>query len=194
VDATQPASIPPRAPHLIKRGFRYDIRRRVPLDLVSIIGKSEITKALGTSDRSEAVERCRLDGVRLDHEWSALRATSHATRAIAAAYETAPITVGNVQQDLKRAYDEAQEYHYRYVKDEGFEEEKCEHFEADARRQAAVLCEAHKLAGIRQAGDSAATRADVEDPGLAPPLYRRPPVSLPSTQTPSVMSSFLDCA
>jgi hypothetical protein len=61
--------------HLIKRGSRYYIRRRVPLDLVSILGKSEVTKALHTSDRAEAVTRCRAEGVRLDTEWTALRQT-----------------------------------------------------------------------------------------------------------------------
>jgi integrase len=59
--------------HLIKRGSRYYIRRRVPLDLISLVGKSEVTKALGTSDRAEAVALCRAEGVRLDTEWQALR-------------------------------------------------------------------------------------------------------------------------
>lgn len=59
--------------HLIKRGSRYYIRRRVPTDLISLVGKSEVTKALGTSDRSEAVTLCRAEGVRLDTEWQALR-------------------------------------------------------------------------------------------------------------------------
>jgi hypothetical protein len=44
--------------------------------LVSVIGSKEITKPLGTSDRAEAVTRCRLEGVRLDAEWSALSSTS----------------------------------------------------------------------------------------------------------------------
>ena len=54
--------------HLIKRGSRYFFRRRVPSDPVSVIGSKEFTKALGTSDRAEAITRCRLDGVRLDAE------------------------------------------------------------------------------------------------------------------------------
>ncbi|MDR5779165.1 site-specific integrase [Caballeronia sp. LZ065] len=60
--------------HLIRRGARYSIRRRVPSDLIAVIGKHELVRALGTADRSEAVRRCRLEGVRIDAEWSALRA------------------------------------------------------------------------------------------------------------------------
>ncbi|MEW9581021.1 DUF6538 domain-containing protein [Paraburkholderia sp. DGU8] len=79
--------------HLIKRGSRYYIRRRVPLDLVSILGKPEITKALRTSDRAEAIARCRLEGVPLDSEWSALRAASQANHAITHASDTARTTI-----------------------------------------------------------------------------------------------------
>jgi integrase len=59
--------------HLIRRGGRYSIRRRVPSDLISIVGRREVVRALGTSDRAEAVWRCRLEGVRLDAEWAAIR-------------------------------------------------------------------------------------------------------------------------
>jgi integrase len=65
--------------HLKRReNGRYYIRRRIPLDLVPILGKTEFSKALGTSDYAESVRRCRLEGVRLDAEWAALRAASQA--------------------------------------------------------------------------------------------------------------------
>jgi len=59
--------------HLIRRGGRYSIRRRVPSDLLAVVGRREVVRALGTSDRAEAVWRCRVEGVRLDAEWAALR-------------------------------------------------------------------------------------------------------------------------
>ncbi|MGF6921744.1 DUF6538 domain-containing protein [Paraburkholderia sp. 40] len=156
--------------HLIKRGSRYYIRRRVPLDLVSILGKSEITKALRTSDRAEAITRCRLEGVRLDAEWSALRAASQAKHAITHASETARTTVRKREaEDRERAAEEDREYYFRYVKDEGVEEEERERFEDDAARQAAVLREAHKLAGIAPPADTPSnTSARISKPAKSP--------------------------
>ncbi|HKR44038.1 MAG TPA: site-specific integrase [Paraburkholderia sp.] len=69
--------------HLIRRGGRYSIRRRVPSDLISVVGKQEFVRALGTADRAEAVRRCRLEGVRMDNEWAALRGESAAASVIA---------------------------------------------------------------------------------------------------------------
>lgn len=43
--------------HLIRRGAAYSARIRVPLDLVEIVGKREIVKALGTNDPAEAKRR-----------------------------------------------------------------------------------------------------------------------------------------
>lgn len=40
--------------NLLRRGGRYSARLRVPLDLVPVIGKSELVKALGTADPAEA--------------------------------------------------------------------------------------------------------------------------------------------
>lgn len=69
--------------HLKRReNGRYYIRRRVPLDLVPILRKTEFSKALGTSDYAEAVKRCREEGVRLDNEWAELRAASQAKTAL----------------------------------------------------------------------------------------------------------------
>jgi hypothetical protein len=44
-------------PGLMRRGARYYIRVRIPLDLVETIGRSEIWKSLGTADHREAVRR-----------------------------------------------------------------------------------------------------------------------------------------
>ncbi|RLL64302.1 site-specific integrase [Paenirhodobacter hankyongi] len=46
-----------RISHLIRRGAAYSARIRVPLDLVQIIGKRELVKALGTNDEAEAKRR-----------------------------------------------------------------------------------------------------------------------------------------
>jgi hypothetical protein len=51
--------------HLIKRSSRYSIRRKVPVDLQSHYGRTEIVKALGTSDRREAEQLCRVAGAKL---------------------------------------------------------------------------------------------------------------------------------
>ena len=46
-----------RVSHLVRRGAAYSARIRVPLDLVEIIGKKELVKALGTNDEAEAKRR-----------------------------------------------------------------------------------------------------------------------------------------
>ncbi|MBL4927993.1 site-specific integrase [Fuscibacter oryzae] len=46
-----------RVSHLMRRGGAYSARIRVPLDLVEIVGKTEIVKALGTADVAEAKSR-----------------------------------------------------------------------------------------------------------------------------------------
>lgn len=66
--------------HLIRRGGAYSARRRVPLDLVAIVGKREFVKALGTSDPNEA--RRRLLPVLM--EWQAQINDLYARRALVA--------------------------------------------------------------------------------------------------------------
>ncbi|MFM0199904.1 site-specific integrase [Paraburkholderia fungorum] len=119
MDATQRVQSsyhPAMCTHLVKRGSRYYIRRRVPLDLVSLVGKSEVTKALGTSDRSEAVALCRAEGVRLDTEWQALRASvkpsvvhvdPHPTREHQEDWEDAQ---ASLDEGVREAEAEAQEF------------------------------------------------------------------------------------
>ncbi|OTP69392.1 site-specific integrase [Caballeronia sordidicola] len=55
--------------HLVRRGGRYSIRRKIPADLKAVYGRAEIVKALGTSDPDEAAKRCRVESVRLDQEF-----------------------------------------------------------------------------------------------------------------------------
>lgn len=76
VDATHAEEIMPTG--LVRRGGRYILRRRVPLDLVDVLGRKEITKALGTADRTEAKKRLALEWVRLDQEFDAARAALRA--------------------------------------------------------------------------------------------------------------------
>lgn len=60
---------------LIRRGARYSIRRRIPVELVSHYGKAEVVEALGTADPKEARKRLAVRTVELDREWDAVRAT-----------------------------------------------------------------------------------------------------------------------
>ncbi|MFS8115680.1 hypothetical protein QD460_28500 [Rhizobium jaguaris] len=54
---------------LIRRGSTYSLRRRVPTDLVKVLGRTEIWIALGTSDYRAAAKEARLASVRLDLQW-----------------------------------------------------------------------------------------------------------------------------
>jgi integrase len=58
----------------IRRGGRYYLRRRVPLDLVSHYGKREITKALGTAERAVALVLCVAADDALNLEFATVRA------------------------------------------------------------------------------------------------------------------------
>lgn len=59
--------------HVIKRGARYYYRRRVPTDLVQLYGKTEVQKALGTSDRRQAEKDARKVAVEFDTIFERLR-------------------------------------------------------------------------------------------------------------------------
>lgn len=56
--------------HLLKRGSRYYIRRKIPQDLIAHYGRKEFVKALGTSDYAEACRRVREESVALDREYT----------------------------------------------------------------------------------------------------------------------------
>lgn len=59
--------------YLHKRGGVYQLRVRVPDSLRPHVGKTEIWKSLSTGDLKEAQERARLERVKIDSEWLALR-------------------------------------------------------------------------------------------------------------------------
>ncbi|WP_458393281.1 DUF6538 domain-containing protein [Rhizobium brockwellii] len=58
---------------LIRRGSTYSLRRRVPSDLVTALGKTEVVIALHTSSHKVAAEAARLESVRLDRLWESHR-------------------------------------------------------------------------------------------------------------------------
>jgi hypothetical protein len=66
---------------LTKRGSRYSIRRKIPIELQSHYGRSEIVKALGTSDKREAEQLFRIAGAKLDQEFASVRAALAASPA-----------------------------------------------------------------------------------------------------------------
>jgi hypothetical protein len=76
--------------HLTKRGSRYSIRRKVPVDLQSHYGRNEIVKALGTSDCREAEQLCRVAGAKLDEEFMSVRAALAASAPTQDTPATAP--------------------------------------------------------------------------------------------------------
>lgn len=49
--------MPRRIPYLARRGDQYAFRLSVPIDLRAIIGKRELTKSLGTTDKHVAIPR-----------------------------------------------------------------------------------------------------------------------------------------
>jgi hypothetical protein len=64
----------PRHTHLLRRGSRYYLNARVPKDLRGVLKKSHIRKSLHTSDPREAVQRVRIESVRIHDEFEQLRA------------------------------------------------------------------------------------------------------------------------
>ncbi len=60
--------------HLFSRNRRYDIRRRIPIDLVQHDKRKEIQKALGTSDPAKVRVRCQKMGAQLNQEFARVRA------------------------------------------------------------------------------------------------------------------------
>ncbi|KVF78907.1 hypothetical protein WS75_06425 [Burkholderia sp. FL-7-2-10-S1-D7] len=59
--------------HLLRRGSRYYVRRKVPADLVEHLQRREIVRALGTSDPAEARRIVREASVQIDQEFDAAR-------------------------------------------------------------------------------------------------------------------------
>jgi integrase len=75
VDATQTLEESPVNNYVFPRGMKYSYRRRIPADLLEHFKpKTELTKALGTSDRREADRLGRALAVKHDEEFTAIRA------------------------------------------------------------------------------------------------------------------------
>jgi integrase len=60
-------------PHLVKRGMKYYIRRRIPRDLVEHYKRNEIQRSLRTSDPAKAAVACRKASRELDVEFELAR-------------------------------------------------------------------------------------------------------------------------
>lgn len=67
--------------HLVKRGSKYYFRARVPADLVTQYGKHEIYFSLRTSDKAEALQRVRIEQLKLDQEFHQRRSLLSASPA-----------------------------------------------------------------------------------------------------------------
>lgn len=72
-DGTQTNKQPMAQNHLLRRGDRYFFRRRVPNELREIIGKKEIKKALGTSDRKTAGRLATIETLKSDELFESKR-------------------------------------------------------------------------------------------------------------------------
>lgn len=94
--------------HLIKRGSRYSIRRKIPLDLQDHYGRKEIVRALGTSDPTDARARCRAESVKLDEQFEAVRAAMQTAAAIKTAQGSSAVTSEWTQEheEYEREYAE----------------------------------------------------------------------------------------
>ena len=142
--------------HLFKRGSRYYIRRRIPTDLIEHYGRKEIVRALGTSERREAVRLCRLEGVNIDQQFAEARSrieaagaspsefASPATESLPSRTPSETAARMRAAEEVERDREEEQEYYYRRVKDEGVEEAEAEAFEESVARQVAVVQEAQR--------------------------------------------------
>lgn len=87
---------------LIRRGARYSIRRRIPLDLVQHYGgKSEVIQALGTADPKEARKLLPLRWAALDEEFDRIRAEKAAPETPVS--EISPTLIALVNLDRFRA-------------------------------------------------------------------------------------------
>ncbi|WP_336334955.1 DUF6538 domain-containing protein [Pseudomonas putida] len=97
--------------HLMKRDGRFIYRRRFPVEVASIVGRTEFRKALGTSDRKEALQLARV--VSVDFDRTCAEAQAHSvcgggTGAIQAIGGDAPaITAERILERLRAVVDGA---------------------------------------------------------------------------------------
>lgn len=139
--------------HLLRRGSRYYVRRKVPADLVEHLGKREIVRALGTADPAEARRIVREASVQIDQEFDAARAALLGTPPRKATPHPQYVTITRQQADEAELYmyeaadevaqplEEQFEEHDRLVAREARRRDKHE-------RQVAAYTEALRRAGI----------------------------------------------
>lgn len=60
-------------PHKHPKTGVYWIRKRVPTDLVPVVGKAEVTRSLGTKDAAEAKRRHRDALAEIEAQWTKLQ-------------------------------------------------------------------------------------------------------------------------
>ncbi|MCE4226502.1 hypothetical protein HCU64_22400 [Methylobacterium sp. C25] len=60
-------------PQLHPRTRTYWLRKRVPADLVAVVGRKEVTLSLGTKDQAEAKRRYVVELSKLEAQWETLR-------------------------------------------------------------------------------------------------------------------------
>ena len=63
----------PNHPRLMRVGHRFHLRVKVPKDVREAVGKTEVWKSLGTSDPKVALERVRVESVRVDQQFAEAR-------------------------------------------------------------------------------------------------------------------------
>ncbi|MBK0058658.1 hypothetical protein IAE40_08430 [Pseudomonas sp. S44] len=97
--------------HLMKRDGRFIYRRRFPVEVASIVGRTEFRKALGTSDRKEALQLARVVSVDFDRtcaEALAQSANGGGTGAMQALGGDAPVvTAERILERLRAVVDGA---------------------------------------------------------------------------------------
>lgn len=140
--------------HLIDRDGTYYFRRRVPATLRQAVGKTEIYKSLGTSNRAEAVRLCRAESLRSDELFAKLRADlkradaaalpapdpiSAKVRSIVSAAHADADAARRAREDAEREREEAEEWYQSIVshaRDEGQDEDEALEFDREVERRA----------------------------------------------------------
>lgn len=123
---------------LIRRGARYSIRRRVPLDLVPHYGKAEVTQALGTADPKVARKLLPLKWAALEREFDALRASIAANPASPSAPSPSVVKTPKAAPKIKSPWEtmSREEFDYHEEADAFFREQDAqEEGERDEREE-----------------------------------------------------------
>ncbi|MGY6121297.1 DUF6538 domain-containing protein (plasmid) [Paraburkholderia strydomiana] len=140
--------------HLDEREGRYYFRRRVPKVLQPILGKTELSKTLSTSNRAEAVRLCRAESLRSDELFAKLRADlksaeapsspvsdpiSAKVRAIVSAAQADADATRRAREDAEREREEDNDWYQAvvsYARDEGLDEDEALAFDREVERRA----------------------------------------------------------